>query len=214
MIFYTWLVPCGRACCGMKKQERTVLVYEQIQFYRNRDPRRDHHRTYGVRRQPGLFYGDLSGGGIRCRGHSGPFVQDNQSKSTRGVLRGLHFQKEHTQGKLVRVVSGEVFDVAVDCRPNSETFGKWVGVTLSAENKKQFYIPQGFAHGFLVLSEEAEFTYKCTDYYDPAAEGGVKWDDPDVGIVWPAVDGEIRLSAKDGEHRGFKEQTYEFFERW
>ena len=143
-----------------------------------------------------------------------PFVQDNQSKSTRGVLRGLHFQKEHTQGKLVRVVSGEVFDVAVDCRPNSETFGKWVGVTLSAENKKQFYIPQGFAHGFLVLSEEAEFTYKCTDYYDPAAEGGVKWDDPDVGVVWPAVDGEIRLSAKDGEHRGFKEQTYEFFERW
>ena len=142
------------------------------------------------------------------------FVQDNQSCSTKGVLRGLHFQKEHTQGKLVRVVSGEVFDVAVDCRPNSETFGKWVGVTLSAENKKQFYIPQGFAHGFLVLSEEAEFTYKCTDYYDPAAEGGVKWDDPDVGIVWPAVDGEIRLSAKDGEHRGFKEQTYEFFERW
>ena len=116
-------------------------------------------------------------------GIPGPFVQDNQSKSTRGVLRGLHF-------------------------------GKWVGVTLSAENKKQFYIPQGFAHGFLVLSEEAEFTYKCTDYYDPAAEGGVKWDDPDVGIVWPAVDGEIRLSAKDGEHRGFKEQTYEFFERW
>ena len=142
------------------------------------------------------------------------FVQDNESKSSFGVLRGLHFQKEHTQGKLVRVVSGEVFDVAVDCRPNSETFGKWVGVTLSAENKKQFYIPQGFAHGFLVLSEEAEFTYKCTDYYDPAAEGGVKWDDPDVGIVWPAVDGEIRLSAKDGEHRGFKEQTYEFFERW
>ena len=136
------------------------------------------------------------------------------TESAGGVLRGLHFQKEHTQGKLVRVVSGEVFDVAVDCRPNSETFGKWVGVTLSAENKKQFYIPQGFAHGFLVLSEEAEFTYKCTDYYDPAAEGGVKWDDPDVGIVWPAVDGEIRLSAKDGEHRGFKEQTYEFFERW
>ena len=142
------------------------------------------------------------------------FVLDNQSMSVKGVLRGLHFQKQYPQGKLVRVVSGEVFDVAVDCRPNSETFGKWVGVTLSAENKKQFYIPQGFAHGFLVLSEEAEFTYKCTDYYDPAAEGGVKWDDPDVGIVWPAVDGEIRLSAKDGEHRGFKEQTYEFFERW
>ena len=142
------------------------------------------------------------------------FVQDNQSRSTRGVLRGLHFQKNHTQGKLVRVTKGEVYDVAVDCRPHSATFGKWVGVTLSEENKKMFYIPEGFAHGFLVLSEEAEFTYKCTDYYDPAAEGGVKWDDPDVGIVWPAVDGEIRLSAKDGEHRGFKEQTYEFFERW
>ena len=162
----------------------------------------------------GYFMETYSEKEFAAAGIPGPFVQDNQSKSTRGVLRGLHFQKEHTQGKLVRVVSGEVFDVAVDCRPNSETFGKWVGVTLSAENKKQFYIPQGFAHGFLVLSEEAEFTYKCTDYYDPAAEGGVKWDDPDVGIVWPAVDGEIRLSAKDGEHRGFKEQTYEFFERW
>lgn len=162
----------------------------------------------------GYFMETFQAEEFAAAGIKGPFVQDNQSKSTKGVLRGLHFQKEHTQGKLVRVVSGEVFDVAVDCRPNSETFGKWVGVTLSAENKKQFYIPQGFAHGFLVLSEEAEFTYKCTDYYDPAAEGGVKWDDPDVGIVWPAVDGEIRLSAKDGEHRGFKEQTYEFFERW
>ena len=142
------------------------------------------------------------------------FVQDNQSMSVKGVLRGLHYQKQYPQGKLVRAVRGTVFDVAVDLRTGSETYGKWFGVVLSAENKKQFYIPEGFAHGFLVLSEEAEFTYKCTDYYDPAAEGGVKWDDPDVGIVWPAVDGEIRLSAKDGEHRGFKEQTYEFFERW
>ena len=96
-----------------------------------------------------------------------PFVQDNQSRSTRGVLRGLHFQKNHTQGKLVRVTLGEVFDVAVDCRPRSATFGKWVGVTLSAENKKMLYIPEGFAHGFLVLSDAAEFTYKCTDVYDP-----------------------------------------------
>ncbi len=147
-------------------------------------------------------------------GITGPFVQDNQSKSTRGVLRGLHFQKEHTQGKLVRVVSGEVFDVAVDCRPHSSTYGKWVGVTLSAENKKQFYIPQGFAHGFLVLSDTAEFTYKCTDYYDPSSEGGVKWDDPDVGIVWPDAGCPVKLSAKDGEHKGFKEQTFEYFERW
>ena len=101
------------------------------------------------------------------------FVQDNQSRSTRGVLRGLHFQKNHTQGKLVRVTRGEVYDVAVDCRPNSATFGKWVGVTLSEENKKMFYIPEGFAHGFLVLSDVAEFCYKCTDVYDPAAEGGI-----------------------------------------
>lgn len=147
-------------------------------------------------------------------GITGPFVQDNQSKSTKGVLRGLHFQKEHTQGKLVRVVSGEVFDVAVDCRPNSATFGQWEGVILSAENKKQFYVPEGFAHGFLVLSDEAEFTYKCTDIYTPSAEGGVKWDDPTVGIVWPKIDGEIKLSPKDGEHKGFKEQSYEYFERW
>ena len=143
-----------------------------------------------------------------------PFVQDNQSKSTRGVLRGLHFQKEHTQGKLVRVISGEVFDVAVDCRPNSKTFGKWVGVTLSAENKKQFYIPEGFAHGFLVLSEEAEFTYKCTDYYDHASEGGVRWDDSSIGIEWPKVDCEIKLSEKDAKHPAFSEQSFDFFERW
>ena len=101
------------------------------------------------------------------------FVQDNQSRSTRGVLRGLHFQKNHTQGKLVRVTKGEVYDVAVDCRPHSATFGKWVGVTLSEENKKMFYIPEGFAHGFLVLSDVAEFCYKCTDVYDPTSEGGI-----------------------------------------
>ena len=142
------------------------------------------------------------------------FVQDNHSKSTKGVLRGLHFQKEHTQGKLVRVIAGEVFDVAVDCRPNSKTFGKWVGVTLSAENKKMFYIPEGFAHGFLVLSAEAEFCYKCTDVYTPSAEGGVLWNDADIGIVWPAVDGEIRLSDKDKLHPGFKQQAYTYFERW
>ena len=113
------------------------------------------------------------------------FVQDNQSRSTRGVLRGLHFQKNHTQGKLVRVTRGEVFDVAVDCRPNSATFGKWVGVTLSEENKKMFYIPEGFAHGFLVLSDVAEFCYKCTDVYDPTSEGGIPYDDPTVNVQWP-----------------------------
>ena len=141
-----------------------------------------------------------------------PFVQDNHSMSRRGCLRGLHFQKTHPQGKLVSL--GEVFDVAVDIRPGSPTFGRWYGAVLSAANQHQLWIAPGLAHGFAVLSDVAHFHYKCTDYYDPAAEGGVKWDDPDVGIVWPAVDGEIRLSAKDGEHRGFKEQTYEFFERW
>ena len=113
------------------------------------------------------------------------FVQDNQSKSKKGVLRGLHFQKENTQSKLVRVIKGEVFDVAVDLRPNSNTYGKWEGVILSEENKKMFMIPRGFAHGFLVLSDEAEFTYKCDDMYNGEAEGGLKWDDPDVGINWP-----------------------------
>lgn len=126
------------------------------------------------------------------------FVQDNQSKSKKGVLRGLHFQKKHPQGKLVRVISGEVFDVAVDLRNGSKTYGKWVGVTLSAVNKKQFYIPEGFAHGFLVISDEAEFTYKCTEYYHPEDEGGIKWDDPNIGVEWPLGE-EIQpiLSEKD-----------------
>lgn len=126
------------------------------------------------------------------------FVQDNQSKSRRGVLRGLHFQKRYPQGKLVRVVKGEVFDVAVDLRPGSETYGKWTGVLLSDENKRQFYIPRGFAHGFLVLSEEAEFVYKCDEFYHPEDEGGLRWNDPDVGVDWPiAEDMELLLSEKD-----------------
>lgn len=142
------------------------------------------------------------------------FVQDNQSRSSRGVLRGVHFQKEHTQGKLVRVTKGEVFDVAVDCRPNSETFGKWIGVVLSEENKRQFYVPQGFAHGFLVLSDAAEFCYKCTDYYDPSAEGGIPYDDATVGIQWPDCGCEYLLSEKDKHHTPFASQTFEYFERW
>lgn len=126
------------------------------------------------------------------------FVQDNQSCSKKGVLRGLHFQYAHSQGKLVRVLKGEVFDVAVDLRKNSPTFGQWYGVTLSEENKKQFYIPEGFAHGFLVLSDIAEFTYKCTDYYHPEAEGGIIWNDPQIGIEWPLTPGEaVILSEKD-----------------
>lgn len=125
------------------------------------------------------------------------FVQDNHSKSVRDVLRGLHYQlPPKAQGKLVRVIQGEVFDVAVDIRKNSRTFGKWVGEILSAENKKQFWIPPGFAHGFLTLSETAEFLYKTTNYYSPAHEHGIRWDDQDIGVEWPIV-GSPKLSAKD-----------------
>ena len=117
------------------------------------------------------------------------FVQDNQSMSTKGVLRGLHFQKQYPQGKLVRVIKGRVFDVAVDLRSESETYGKWYGVELTEENKKQFYISEGFAHGFLVLSETAEFCYKVTDFYHPGDEGGLAWNDPQIGIDWPELTG-------------------------
>ena len=123
------------------------------------------------------------------------FVQDNQSMSVKGVLRGLHFQKQYPQGKLVRVIKGRVFDVAVDLRSGSETYGKWYGVELSEENKKQFYISEGFAHGFLVLSETAEFCYKCTDFYHPGDEGGLAWNDPAIGIQWPQVTGAYNGSA-------------------
>ena len=123
------------------------------------------------------------------------FVQDNQSKSTKGVLRGLHFQKNHPQAKLVRVIKGEVYDVAVDLRKDSPTYGKYLGVILSAENKKQFFIPKGFAHGFLVLSDEAEFCYKCDNFYHPNDEGGLAWNDPKIGIEWPEVVGEYQGSA-------------------
>lgn len=126
------------------------------------------------------------------------FVQDNQSKSKKGVLRGMHFQTKHTQGKLVRVIKGEVFDVAVDLRKESKTYGQWYGVFLNEENKKQFYVPEGFAHGFLVISEEAEFVYKCTDVYHPEYEGGIAWNDPDINIRWPLEKIEkILLSEKD-----------------
>ena len=134
------------------------------------------------------------------------FVQDNQSMSVKGVLRGLHYQKQYPQGKLVRAVRGTVFDVAVDLREKSATYGKWFGVILSAENKKQFYIPEGFAHGFLVLSDEAEFAYKCTDFYHPGDEGGLKWDDPEIGVDWPIEEGmELIISEKDKKGGGFKE---------
>lgn len=138
------------------------------------------------------------------------FVQDNQSMSTRGVLRGLHFQRQFPQGKLVRVVRGKVFDVAVDLRSDSKTYGKWFGVELSAENMKQFYIPEGFAHGFLVLSDEAEFCYKCTDFYHPGDEGGLAWNDPEIGVEWPLEEGvDLIISEKDQKWKGLKD-TFKF----
>lgn len=142
------------------------------------------------------------------------FVQDNQSLSTKGVLRGLHYQKQYPQGKLVRVVRGSVFDVAVDLRAGSPTYGRWFGQMLSEENKKQFYISEGFAHGFLVLSDEAEFTYKCTDYYTPGDEGGVPWDDPDLAIDWPDAGAPLITSEKDRQHPGFAQQGFDYFKRW
>lgn len=134
------------------------------------------------------------------------FVQDNHSKSSQGILRGLHYQLQQTQGKLVRVVSGEVYDVAVDVRAHSATFGKWVGVTLSAENKRQLWVPAGFAHGFYVTSESAEFVYKCTDYYHPESEVSIVFNDPKLGIDWPLVEGQApSLSGKDEQGLTFAE---------
>lgn len=132
-----------------------------------------------------------------------PFVQDNHSRSSKNVLRGLHFQKTKPQGKLVRVVRGEVFDVAVDIRKDSPTYGQWEGVVLSEENKRQFWVPPGLAHGFVVLSDTADFEYKCTDYYDPADEGALAWNDPDVGIEWPEGIEPV-LSEKDQAASRFK----------
>lgn len=136
------------------------------------------------------------------------FVQDNQSASVKNVLRGLHFQINHPQDKLVRVINGEVFDVAVDLREGSATYGKWYGVILSAENKKQFFIPKGFAHGFVVLSDYAEFAYKCSDFYHPGDEGGLMYNDPDIGVEWPFEPGtQLIMSDRDQKWGGIKEYT-------
>lgn len=162
-------------------------------------------KTYGDER--GYFMETYKNPDFVVGGIDVDFVQDNQSSSVKGVLRGLHFQINHPQSKLVRVVSGEVFDVAVDLREGSPTYGKWEGVVLSAENKRQFFIPRGFAHGFLVLSDTAEFCYKCDDVYHPNDEGGLMWNDPTIGIEWPALRGDaqfdpykIILSEKDKAH--------------
>lgn len=138
------------------------------------------------------------------------FVQDNQSESSRGVLRGLHFQKKFPQAKLVRVLRGEVFDVAVDLRKGSPTYGKWTGIVLSEANRKMFLIPRGFAHGFLVLSDKAVFSYKCDAFYHPEDEGGILYSDPDVGVIWPIQENELILSEKDKKHPTLKESRTEF----
>jgi dTDP-4-dehydrorhamnose 3,5-epimerase len=154
-------------------------------------------------------YNDFAAAGIDCN-----FVQDNQSASKKGVLRGLHFQIDYPQDKLVRVIKGEVFDVAVDLRKGSETFGKWFGVVLSEENKKQFFIPKNFAHGFLVLSDYAEFCYKVTDFYHPNDEGGMIWNDPEIGIKWPMPEGmtekDLIFSEKDTKWSGIKEYVEKY----
>ncbi len=151
-------------------------------------------------------YHDFKGAGI-----DQVFVQDNQSASKKGVLRGLHFQINFPQDKLVRVIKGEVYDVAVDLRKGSATYGKWHGELLSEENKKQFFIPKNFAHGFLVLSDYAEFCYKCTDFYHPNDEGGIIYDDPQIGVVWPIPEGmELILSEKDTKWGGISEYTEKY----
>lgn len=151
-------------------------------------------KTYGDHR--GYFMETYKEEDFAAAGLSYRFVQDNQSSSRKGVLRGLHFQKSFPQAKLVRVLKGEVFDVAVDLRKYSETYGQWVGVMLSEDNHRQFMIPRGFAHGFVVVSDHAEFAYKCDEKYHPEDEGGILWNDPDIAIVWPDV-GEVILSDKD-----------------
>ena len=154
----------------------------------------------------GYFMETYRAADFAAAGITDAFVQDNQSCSHRGVLRGLHFQKRHQQAKLVRAISGEIFDVAVDLRRGSATYGRWVGVVLSAENRRQLYIPRGFAHGFQVLSEQAVFAYKCGDVYHPEDEGGLMWNDPEIGIDWPVPENaELLLSEKDQHHQPLKD---------
>ena len=157
----------------------------------------------------GYFFESYNEKEFKENGLDYTFVQDNESKSKKGVLRGLHFQKTYPQAKLVRVLEGEVFDVAVDLRKDSKTYGKWVGVILSSENKRQFMIPRGFAHGFVVLSESATFTYKCDEFYHPEDEGGLMWNDEDINIEWP-YEGEVLLSEKDKTHPSLKESKIKF----
>lgn len=164
-------------------------------------------KTYGDNR--GYFMETYKESDFAEAGLKYKFIQDNQSSSRKGVLRGLHFQKNYPQAKLVRVIKGEVFDVAVDLRKSSKTYGQWVGVLLSEKNHRQFMIPRGFAHGFVVVSDYAEFAYKCDEVYHPEDEGGIAWNDPAIGIEWPEV-GEIILSEKDKIRAPLSEQKIEF----
>lgn len=166
-------------------------------------------KLYGDHR--GYFMETYNYNEFKAAGLDMVFVQDNQSKSKKGVLRGMHFQTQHPQGKLVRAIKGEVFDVAIDLRKGSKTYGQWYGVLLTEENHRQFYVPEGFAHGFIVTSEEAEFAYKCTDFYHPEFEGGIAWNDPEIGIEWP-LEGieEVLLSDKDKKAPTLSEAKIEF----
>lgn len=164
-------------------------------------------KKYGDNR--GYFMETYKESDFHAAGINNVFIQDNQSKSKKGVLRGLHFQKTFPQAKLVRCIEGEVFDVCVDMRKGSPTYGKWEGVVLSAEKGNQFMIPRGFAHGFVVLSETATFCYKCDELYHPEDEGGIMWNDPEVGIEWP-FEGEVLLSEKDKVHPSIKDVKVEF----
>ncbi len=154
----------------------------------------------------GYFMESYNYNDFKAAGIDQVFVQDNQSSSEKGVLRGMHFQIGHPQDKLVRVIRGEVFDAVIDLREGSKTFGKWFGVILSAENRKQLFVPKNFAHGFLVLSDIAEFAYKCTDFYHPGDEGGLRYDDPEIGIEWPKVEGaELNIIERDLNWKGLAE---------
>lgn len=164
-------------------------------------------KKYGDNR--GYFMETYKESDFKQAGLSYTFIQDNQSKSKKGVLRGLHFQKAYLQAKLVRCIEGEVFDVCVDLRKGSPTYGKWYGVVLSAEKGNQFLIPRGFAHGFLVLSETATFCYKCDELYHPEDEGGIMWNDPEIGIEWPFTD-DVLLSEKDKVHPLLKDSKFTF----
>lgn len=205
---------CWRSVCQSREKRRRGVSVGKFRFIKTEVPGivLAEPSVFGDER--GFFMETWHAEEFAAAGLPGVFVQSNHSKSRRGVLRGLHYQRENAQGKLVRVVRGAVFDVGVDLRPGSPTFGRWAGVELNEENKLQIYIPEGFAHGFLVLSPEAEFVYQCTDYYNPAAEGGLIWNDAQIGIDWPTLDAPPLLSAKDAALPGFAGQDFAFFERW